>query len=81
MAEPNLSWDQIVQMCRQAHLEEEELVADAFQAEQLDLEAVEAEVAEAAERAQGRERLAAARTEIADARDELADARAALAEA
>ncbi|KAM0892637.1 hypothetical protein ACQ4PT_025627 [Festuca glaucescens] len=88
MAEHNLSWDQVVQMCRHVHPEEdEELVATAVQADQLDLEAAaaEAEVAEAeaeaevAERAEGR--LAATRAEIADARAELADARAALAEA
>jgi hypothetical protein len=40
MAEHNLSWDQVVQMRRQVHPEEEEhLAADAFQAEQLDREA------------------------------------------
>ncbi|KAK1682596.1 hypothetical protein QYE76_043444 [Lolium multiflorum] len=87
MAEHNLSWDQVVQMCHQAHPEDEYLVVNVFQAEQLDLEAteVEAEVAEAeaeaVERAQGRERLAAARAEIADTRAELAEARAELAEA
>jgi multidrug resistance efflux pump len=84
MAEHNLSWDQVVQMCRQAHLEDEQLVANGFQAEQLDLEAAEAEVAEAevaeaegeaAEPTQGCERLSEARAEIADARAELADAR------
>ncbi|KAK1617602.1 hypothetical protein QYE76_023119 [Lolium multiflorum] len=76
MVEHNLSWDQVVQMCRQAHPEDEQLVADAFQADQLGLEAAEAD---AAERAQARERLAAARAEIADARVEIAEARAAMA--
>jgi hypothetical protein len=34
MAEHNLSWDQVVQMCCQAHPEEDEqLVADTFQAD------------------------------------------------
>ncbi|KAK1608681.1 hypothetical protein QYE76_032354 [Lolium multiflorum] len=75
MAKHNLSWDKLVQMCRQAHPKDEQLVADAFQVEQLDLEA------EAAEHAQGRERLAVARTEITDARAELAEVRAELTEA
>jgi hypothetical protein len=52
MFEHNLSWDQVVHMCRQAHPEDEQLVADAFQADQLGLEATEAEVAEMAEHAQ-----------------------------
>ncbi|XP_047051996.1 myosin-5-like [Lolium rigidum] len=41
MAEHNLSWDQVVQMCRHTHPEEdEELVATAVQDDQLDLEFV-----------------------------------------
>jgi FAD/FMN-containing dehydrogenase len=76
MAEHNLSWNQVVQMCHHAHpKEDEQLVADAFQVEQLDLEAAEAEVAEA----EVAERLATARAEIVDARAELAEARAAMA--
>jgi hypothetical protein len=40
MAEHNLSWDQVVQMCREVHPEEEEqLATNALQAEQLDREA------------------------------------------
>ncbi|KAK1661877.1 hypothetical protein QYE76_050036 [Lolium multiflorum] len=77
MADHNLSWEHVVQMCRHLHLDEDEEVAAAdVQAEQLDLEAA---VAEAAERAEGR--LAATRAEIANAIAHLADARAELAEA
>jgi hypothetical protein len=80
MAEHNLSWDQVIQMCRQVHLEEDEqLAADAFQVEQLDLETTEAEVGG---RALERQRLLmATRAEITEARAVLAEARAALAEA
>jgi hypothetical protein len=48
MAEHNLSWDQVVHMCRQAHPEDEQLVADAFQADQLGQEAAEVAEEEAA---------------------------------
>ncbi|KAK1662854.1 hypothetical protein QYE76_051013 [Lolium multiflorum] len=83
MGEHNLSWDQVVQMCRQVHpKEEEKLAADAFQAEQLDQEAADAE---AAGRALERQRRAAAMEEISEARAELraelTEARAELAEA
>ncbi|KAK1608996.1 hypothetical protein QYE76_032669 [Lolium multiflorum] len=67
-------------MCPHVHPEEdEELVAAGVQAEQLDLEeaAAEAEVADAAERAEGQ--LAVTRVEITDIRAALAEARAAMA--
>ncbi|KAK1627051.1 hypothetical protein QYE76_001366 [Lolium multiflorum] len=83
----HISWEHVVQMCRQVHPEEEEeeVAAAGVEAQQLDLDAAAAEaevaeaVAEAAERAEGR--LAATRAEIANAMAELADARAELAEA
>ncbi|KAK1654055.1 hypothetical protein QYE76_071860 [Lolium multiflorum] len=72
----HMSWEQVVDICRQLHPEEEEeVVAAGVEAQQLDLEVA----AEAAERAEGR--LAATRAEIANAMAELADARAELAEA
>jgi hypothetical protein len=43
MAEQNLSWDQVLQMCHHAHpKEDEELVVATVQADQLDLEVAEA---------------------------------------
>jgi hypothetical protein len=80
----HISWEQVVQMCRHLHPEEEEEVVTAgVEAQQLDLDAVAAEAevaqAEAAERAEGR--LAATRAEIANTMAELADARAELGEA
>ncbi|KAK1605708.1 hypothetical protein QYE76_029381 [Lolium multiflorum] len=77
----HMNWEHVVHMCRQLHPEEEEEVAAAGVEAQLDMEVAvaEAEVAEAAERAEGR--LAATRAEIANAMAELADARAELAEA
>ncbi|KAK1619730.1 hypothetical protein QYE76_025247 [Lolium multiflorum] len=83
----HMSWEQVVDICRQLHPEEEEdeVAAAGVEAQQLDLEVAEAEAevaeaeAEAAERAEGR--LAATRAEIANAMAELADARAELAEA
>ncbi|KAK1682266.1 hypothetical protein QYE76_043114 [Lolium multiflorum] len=71
----HISWEHVVQMCRQLH-PEEEVAAAGVEAQQLDLEAA---AAEAAEHAEGR--LAATRAEIANARAELVDARAELAEA
>ncbi|KAK1647947.1 hypothetical protein QYE76_065752 [Lolium multiflorum] len=83
MAEHDLSWDQVIQMCREVEtFEEEELVADALQAEQLDRQAAEAEAVgwalEHQRRAAAMEELQA---ELAEARAELAEARAEMAAA